>query len=194
MKTPGQQPPVAPPIGLPADLAGATADQHRVIELIASGPRGSVPSPFLAMLDAPALAEAIQSVGAVIRYGSTLPDALRELAILTAAVAVNCGYEWNHHVPIALAAGVSLAELEALQKGEGIDALGEPGASVIALCREVIANGEASPEVLAGVVDKLGRTGATEVVAIAGYYPLLANFIKSAGFDQEFQSLPVPVQ
>ncbi|MFD2498300.1 hypothetical protein ACFSTI_04780 [Rhizorhabdus histidinilytica] len=45
--------PSKPPIGLPASLEGATREQRRVAELIASGPRGSVPSPFLAMLDAP---------------------------------------------------------------------------------------------------------------------------------------------
>jgi 4-carboxymuconolactone decarboxylase len=186
MKARDAQTKLAPPIGLAADLAGSNADQRRVADLIAAGPRGSVPSPFLAMLDAPSLAEAIQAVGAVIRYGSTLPDPLRELAILTTAVTVDCGYEWNHHAPIALAAGVSPATLEAVRTGEGAENLAEPGASVIALCREVVTNGQASRETLATIVDQLGRTAATEIVAIAGYYPLLANFIKSGGFDEEF--------
>ncbi len=182
----------AHPIGLAADLAGSNADQRRVAELIAAGPRGSVPSPFLAMLDAPSLAEAIQAVGAVIRYGSTLPDELRELAILTAAVAVECGYEWNHHAPIALKAGVPPATLAALRTGEGLETLAEPGASVIALCREVVTNGAASQESLKQTVDQLGRTAATEIVAIAGYYPMLANFIKTAGFDEAFAPLDHP--
>lgn len=176
----------APPIGLAEDLAGATEEQRRVAALIAAGPRGSVPSPFLAMLDSPPLAEAIQAVGATIRYGSTLPDPLRELAILATAVAIDCGYEWNQHAPIALAAGVSPEALEAVRKGEGARVLAEPEASVVALCGEIVANGRASPPSLAKIGGLLGRTAATEIVAIAGYYPLLANFIKSGGFDEPF--------
>ncbi len=176
----------SPPIGLAEDMAGATEDQRRVAALIAAGPRGSVPSPFLAMLDSPALAEAIQAVGATIRYGSTLPDPLRELAILATAVAIDCGYEWNQHAPIALAAGVSPEALQAVREGEGARVLQDPEASVVALCGEIIVNGQASQPSLAKIAGLLGRTAMTEIVAIAGYYPLLANFIKSGGFDEPF--------
>ncbi len=179
----------APPIGLGADLAGADAEQRRVVELIKSGPRGNVPSPFLAMLDAPGLAEAIQSVGAAIRYRSTLPDDLRELAILTAAARANCGYEWNHHLPIGMAAGLPHAAIAAARSGAASEAPAPRQAAVISLCLEAFAGGKASSGTLAVAIEELGRTGATEVVAIAGYYPLLAGFIRTAGFDEDFEPL-----
>jgi 4-carboxymuconolactone decarboxylase len=174
-----------PPIGLPASLDGATAEQRRVVDLIASGPRGSVPSPFLAMLDAPLLAEAIQNVGEVIRFWSTLSDADREIAILATAGAVGCGYEWNYHAPIARAVGVA-EDVIAATLPDGRDVAAQPAATVIALCRDVAGSGEAQPGSLAAAVERLGRTGATELVAIAGYYRLLAGFIKAGGFDQVF--------
>ncbi len=180
----------APPIGLGADLAGADAEQRRVVDLIKSGPRGNVPKPFLAMLDAPGLAEAIQSVGATIRYGSTLPDDLRELAILTAAARADCGYEWNHHLPIGKAAGLEPAAIAAARGGAAGKAPRAQQAAVISLCLEAFAGGKASSGTLAAAIDELGRTGATEVVAIAGYYPLLAGFIRTAGFDENFEPLP----
>lgn len=176
-----------PPIGVRPDLQGATVEQRRVVELIAAGPRRSVPSPFLAMLDAPKLALAIQEVGAVLRFSSTLSDALREVAILATAGAVKCGYEWNYHAPIAAAAGVPDEVVAATRPGAPHDGLAEPAATVIALCREVVATGEASAPLLSAAVGQLGRSGATELVAIAGYYPLLANFIKSAGYDEAFR-------
>lgn len=176
----------APPIGLSAALDGATAEQRRVVDLIASGPRGAVPSPFLAMLDAPLLAEAIQNVGAAIRFSSTLPDALREVAILATAGAVRCGYEWNYHAPIARAAGVGEEVIAATLPDAPPTAVEEPAATVIALCRALVTTGEAGPTELAAAVERLGRTGATELVAIAGYYRLLAGFIKAGGFDQLF--------
>ena len=94
-------------IGLDRTLAGATAEQREVHDSIERGPRGSVPSPFLAMMDRPALAEAIQEVGVRIRFSGMLSDAQRELAILTTAAAVGCGYEWAHHAPLAAAAGLA---------------------------------------------------------------------------------------
>lgn len=181
--------PSRPPIGLPASLAGATAEQRRVAELIASGPRGSVPSPFLAMLDAPSLAEAIQAVGAVLRFCSILPDAEREIAILATAGAVRCGYEWNYHAPIARVAGVAEAVVAATLPG-GSGAVEEPAATLIALCRGIAGAGESDPAQLAAAVERFGRAGATEIVAIAGYYRLLAGFIKAGGFDQPFAPSP----
>lgn len=179
--------PAPPLIGLRPDLEGATEEQRHVVERIAAGPRGSVPSPFLAMLDAPQLAMAIQEVGTVLRFASTLSDALREVAILATAGAVRCGYEWNYHAPIAATAGVPAEVLAATRPGARSDDIAEPAATAIALCREVVATGEASAPLLSAAVERLGRTGATELVAIAGYYALLANFIKSGGHDEAFR-------
>ncbi|MBC2778879.1 IclR family transcriptional regulator domain-containing protein [Parasphingopyxis marina] len=173
-------------IGLPASLAGATPDQQRVVDKITAGPRGSVPSPFLAMLDAPQLTETIQEVGAALRYSSALPDDLREIAILTTAGAVECGYEWNYHASIATAAGVVDTILQATRPGALCQNADEPAATVIELCQAVVDTGEAPPHLLGPAVDRLGRREATEIVAIAGYYALLASFIKSAGFDEPF--------
>jgi len=187
--TPPMSAPVPPGrrlIGLDPDLAGATPAQREVVDLIASGPRGSVPAPFLAMLDAPHLTRVIQEVGATIRYRSTLSDALREIAILATAAAIPCGYEWNHHAPIARAAGVPAELLTAIRPGAPARGIAGAEGAVIALCREIVAHALASPETLARAVDLLGRTGASEVIAIAGYYPLLANFIRCAGYDEPF--------
>jgi len=175
-----------PPIGLAADLAGATEEQRRVAALIAAGPRGSVPSPFLAMLDAPPLAEAIQQVGAVLRFSSTLPDALREIAILATAGAIGCGYEWNYHAPIARAAGVSETVIAATLPGAGPLPADPAESVIIALCRAMAEAAAPGPELLAEAIERFGRTGASELIAVAGYYRLLAGFIKAGGFDQSF--------
>ncbi len=94
-----------------------TAEQRRVHDAIASGPRRSVPAPFLAMLDAPELAEAIQAVGAMIRFSGAAPDALREIAILATAGAFGSGYEWSHHEAIARPLGVPVSVIEATRSG-----------------------------------------------------------------------------
>lgn len=175
-----------PRIGLDRSLSGATAEQRRVYDLIADGPRGSVPSPFFAMLDAPALAEAIQGVGVAIRFDGNLAETQRELAILATAGAVQCGYEWNYHAPIAERVGVSpllIALTLAKDIPEAIDPL---AATIIRLCRDIVINRRAPDDLIERAIQLFGRSGTTELIAIAGYYGLLASFIILGGHDQPF--------
>lgn len=168
------------------DPATMNAAQRALYDRIASGPRGDVPKPFLAMLDAPEIADAIQSVGAAIRFGGALPDDRREVAILAAAAAYGSGYEWEYHLPIARRLGVSQAVISAACSGDIRSLEGEEPpemAAIIGFCRAAIAENRADPVHLATLGATLGRAGASEVVAIAGYYPLLALFLAAAGLD-----------
>jgi 4-carboxymuconolactone decarboxylase len=160
-----------------------TAEQRRVHDAIASGPRRSVPAPFLAMLDAPELAEAIQAVGAMIRFSGAAPDALREIAILATAGAFGSGYEWSHHDAIARPLGVPVSVIEATRSGETDKLDDETARLVITLCRAAVLERRIRQDDLARLVALVGRGIASEVVAIAGYYPMLALFLSAADLD-----------
>jgi 4-carboxymuconolactone decarboxylase len=177
-----------PQIGLDRNLSGATPEQRRVHDQIAEGPRGSVPSPFFAMLDAPDLAAAIQEVGVVIRFKGHLTDAQRELAILATAAAVRCGYEWNYHAPIADKAGVAPPLVAATLADELPHEIDRPSAVIIGLCRRVARDRRAPDELIAEAIGLFGRPGTTELIAISGYYGLLASFIIVGGHDQSFSA------
>lgn len=159
-----------------------TADQRATYDLIASGPRGGVPYPFLAMLDAPDFAAAIQSVGAAIRFSGKLDGRLREVAILAAAAAYGSGYEWTYHEAIGRQLGLTDGELSAVLAGTG-DGLGEVEAAIVALVFTAVRERRADPAALALLTDRLGRAEATEVVTVAGYYPLLALFLSAGELD-----------
>lgn len=174
------------PIGLDSALTGGSADQLEVYRRIESGPRGSVPSPFLAMLDAPLLTDAIQQVGAVLRFQGTLSDADRELAILTTAGTVGCGYEWRYHAPIADRAGLDARAIEATRPGGDASELDGRTASIMRFCKSVVRDRKVDGASLAEVIGLVGRDGATEFVAICGYYALLASFIIIGGHDRDF--------
>lgn len=173
-----------PPIGLAKDLFGATLDQRRVHDQIEQGPRGGVPSPFLAMLDSPDLAAAIQEVGVVIRFKGRLLNADRELAILATAGAVGCDYEWLYHAPIAEAAGVEKPLITATRVEDLPTDLDNWSGAIITFCREVAVKHSVADDLLATIIEMVGRDGATELIAIAGYYSLLANFIIIGGHDR----------
>lgn len=169
-----------------SDIATMTAEQRALHDRIASGPRGDVPKPFLAMLDAPHLADAIQSVGAAIRFSGALPEDLREVAILAAAAAFGSGYEWDYHLPIARRLGVGEAVIAAARSGDTAaltEATVADAAAIIRFCRAAIGANRAGHDDLARLSTSLGRAAASDVVAVAGYYPLLALFLASAELD-----------
>jgi 4-carboxymuconolactone decarboxylase len=95
----------------PDELAPA---QRALYDAITGGPRasqaGTVPitdadgqllGPFAVMLLSPEVGNAMQQVGAKIRFGTALTGRERELAILTVAGALNSEFERLAHVPAA---------------------------------------------------------------------------------------------
>lgn len=181
-----------PPLGLPASLDGASEEQLAFADLLRNGPRKSVPSPFLAMMDAPALADAIQAVGVSLRWGSSIAGPLRELAILTTASAVNCAYEWNYHRPIALSEGVPWEVVRATHGQQNLSAFAADHRLVIAFLRAMALRGPDVATLRDEAIARFGRRVASELVAIAGYYAMLATFIQLAGHDNSPFNLTEP--
>ena len=56
--------------------------QKRAYDGIVSGPRGGARGPFNVLLRSPELADTVQRVGAHLRFDSSLPARLNELAII----------------------------------------------------------------------------------------------------------------
>lgn len=165
------------------DPAAMTPAQRAVYDAIAAGPRGDVPWPFLAMLDAPHLAEAIQAVGAAIRFSGALTAELREIAILATAAAFGSGYEWDYHIAIARRLGIGERAIAACASGTEDPAIGEAFAAVVALCRAAVRDRRIGEDVLARLVAATSREIASEVVAITGYYQMLALYLSAGALD-----------
>jgi 4-carboxymuconolactone decarboxylase len=99
------------------DPAALTPEQRRVYDAILSGPRGIVEGPLRVWVNSPGLADKAQALGAFCRYGTSLEQRLSELAILTTGAHWQAGFEWAVHAPIALAAGLDPAAVEAIRTG-----------------------------------------------------------------------------
>ncbi|MFC7691366.1 hypothetical protein ACFQY5_19125 [Paeniroseomonas aquatica] len=77
------------------------------------------------MLRSPEVADRFQKVGEYLRFGSSIPAALNELAILITARAWSAQYEWYAHHLLAMKAGLPDAVAQAVAEGrrpEGMDA------------------------------------------------------------------------
>ena len=73
--------------------------------------------PYRAALHNAELADKWQQLGELLRYRTSLPQRLSELAVLVVARHHRCQYIWNAHKPVALKAGVTTEVVDAIKAG-----------------------------------------------------------------------------
>lgn len=152
-----------------------TEAQLEVYEQIVSGPRRTLVGPLRAALHNPELADRWQRLGQVLRFETSLPTRLSELAILVTARRWNSGLEWTIHASDATRAGLAADIIDAIRLGEVPDfAEDEEGREVYAFAGQLVQKGDVEPETYAGIVSRWGEVGAVELTAVIGYYSMVA--------------------
>lgn len=150
------------------------ADQRRVYDAIKAGRRGAVLDLFMTLLHSPTLADHMQKLGVFLRYETSLPPRLSELAILTTAREWSCQYEWHFHVVEAEKGGLSPAVIEAIRLGRRPEFENADETAVYAYARELLRNRRVSDETYQLALDTLGTVGIVELTALIGYYNMIA--------------------
>ena len=82
------------------------------------GVRGRISPLYTVLLNSPELASGWEHLFTVIRQKTSVPPRLRELVILRIAVLNGAEYEFEAHVPHALAAGMTQEQVERLRRDE----------------------------------------------------------------------------
>jgi 4-carboxymuconolactone decarboxylase len=158
----------------PVDPTKLTADQKRVYDSIASGPRGGVRGPFLALLHVPDLADRIQNVGEYLRYNTSYPPRMSEMAIIITARAHRCNYEWYAHAKIALKAGLPPEVVEAIRQDREPALTDAKEKLVYQFVRELTRDHRVSDTTYGAVNETFGLRGAVELAGLVGYYAMIA--------------------
>jgi alkylhydroperoxidase family enzyme len=161
--------------------------QRALYEAITSGPRsgpgravpltdelGRLMGPFAVMLLTPELGDAVQQVGARIRFATGLSGRQRELAILTVAGELRSDFERLAHVPVALRAGLTGAQLDAVLAGQQAEGLAAEEELTCRLARCMIREHGLSDDDYAAGTAGLGQTRLAELTWLVGYYSALA--------------------
>ena len=168
-----------------------TAEQRKVYDAIAGGPRGAVRGPFLALLHVPELADRLQHLGELIRYNTSLGRKLSELAIITTARAARCQYEWHVHAKIAAEAGVSTEAIEAIRTGKEPMFTDANESLVYQFARELANTHRVADATYAAVTNAFGTVGAVELAGMVGYYSMVAATLNAHAIDPPPGS-PIP--
>jgi len=155
------------------------AQKQAVAELVA-GPRGSLRGPFNALLRSPELMRRVQRVGEYLRFQGVLDVRLNEMAALMGARAMTQQYEWNAHVPHALKAGLAPGVIEAIAEGRRPTGMAEDEEICYDFLTELLVSKGVCDATYARAVKKFGEQGLIDMIAVVGYYTLLAMIMNVA--------------
>ena len=159
----------------PLTVEAMTADQKRVADAIQAGPRGAgLRGPFSALLRSPELCDLVQRVGAHVRFGSSIPSKLNELAIIMAGRKWTAQYEFYAHRRLALEAGLSPAIADAVANGKRPDGMDADEAAVYDFASELLGTGQVSDANFARVRERWGERGVIDLIGAVGYYSLVS--------------------
>ncbi len=150
------------------------------IEARISAARGRISPLYQVLLNSPAVVQGWEAMLTAIRLNTTLPPRLRELIILRVATLNNAPYEFEAHVPHALAAGMPQALVEALRGGPApLELQGlEPGeADVLALTDAMTRDIEVPDAVFAPLRARYDDTQLVELAATVGAYNMVSRFL-----------------
>ncbi len=124
-------------------------------------------------------------VGEVIRFNTSLPLRLNELAILITARHWSSQYEWSAHLPLALKAGLDpkiAAELALNKRPAGMKA---DEAAVYDFCTQLHRAKKVSDAAYKRAAALFGEKGVMDLIGVSGYYTAVSMTLNVA-------EVPVP--
>lgn len=166
----------------PLPESDMTEAQLKAARELASGPRGKMSGsgPNIVLLRSPELMSCTQKVGAYLRYSSALPARLNEFAICITARQWDANVEWMAHHPLALKAGLNPAVAEDLAQGKRPANMQDDEAAIYQFCTELHETKKVSDPTFKAVFDLFGERAVVELIALTGYYTMLAMVLNVA--------------
>ena len=146
-----------------------TADSGGVIT---SGP-GSI------TINSPEMARRRNHLTSYLRYETTFPKRIQELAILTTARAMDCPYIWNAHAPAARQAGVSDAVVDALRERQPLPPMSADETAIVQYATEFFQTHKVSQQTFQAALNHFGAQHLTELTALMGHYAQTAFFLNA---------------
>jgi 4-carboxymuconolactone decarboxylase len=173
-----------------------SAEQKKLIDALVSGPRaanyGADPvgrvlrgGPFNAWLRSPELGDRLQKVGEHVRFNSSLPLRLNELAILITAREWTSQYEWYAHHALAMKAGLDPKIAEDVALGKRPANMKDDEAAVYDFCIQLHRSKKVDDANFQRVKALFGEQGVVDLVGVSGYYTAVSMTLNVA-------EVPVP--
>ena len=148
--------------------------QRTMVNDLLSGTRGTLTGPFNVLLRSPEMGNRAQKLGEYLRFQTSVPRRLNEMAILMTARWWSSQYEWHAHKPLALEAGLDPAVVDDLQAGRRPARMKPDETVVYEFSTELREHRRVSDATYKAAVALLGEQGVVDLVGLMGYYDLVS--------------------
>lgn len=186
MKTQDTDPDRMPPLA----AESMTDAQREAAAALAAGPRGGVRGPFIPLLRSPELMDRLQKVGEYLRYRSSVPTKINELAILIVSRHWTQQFEWAIHHPLALQAGIRPEALEALAEGRRPLGLAEAEAIAYDFTEELLRTHGVCDATYRRALAAFGEQGVVDLVGLIGYFTTVSMVMNVAHTPRPASDVP----
>ena len=134
--------------------------------------------PYSILLHSPAMAQHIAATEDYFRTSSLLPDADREIIILTAAREVDAHYAWSRHEIRAHNVGIRPEVIEALRAKAPVDKFSGKERLLVEFTRTLMRDHTLPDELFARMESEFGRAKFVEAVGLLGHYITIGTVIR----------------
>jgi len=166
----------------------AVADRP-LVEAI-SAQRGEILHLYQMLLHSPPLTAGWLHYLSAIRQQCGLPGAIRELVIMRIAQLNRAAYEAEQHAPIALAEGISQAQLDALEDWRASHLFDDTQQAVLALTDAMTQTVQVPNAVFEAARRHFNATGMVELVGVIAAYNMVSRFLEALEIDSRDERPP----
>jgi 4-carboxymuconolactone decarboxylase len=172
---------MTPRIPLPASRDELDEAQREVWDRVVSGPRGQVIGPLRAAIHNAELAARWSAMGEALRFNTSLPKRLSELAICVTGRRWSSQVEWWVHARVAAEAGIAPTVLEAIREGHPPVFAQPDEALVYDFARALQQDGRVPDTIYHAAREAFGVKGVVELTALVGYYTMVSMTLNAHG-------------
>ena len=173
-----------------------TPAQKAWAEELAAPPRnGKITNPpFRAYIRSPDLAPKLTALADHLRWHSSLPPRLSELAILITAREWTAQYEWYAHYPHAIEGGLDPKVAAAIAAGKRPEGMRDDETALYDLVTSLYHDKKVTDPVYKAALAKFGERGIMDIIGIIGFYDITSmTLITMQGGVPEGKTPPLPV-
>lgn len=155
-------------------------EQKKAAATFAEGRGYAVRGPFGVMIRSPEVMLRAKAMGDYLRFKSSIPHKLNELAICITARQWGQNYEWVAHRALAEKAGLDPAIADAVAQGRRPEKLDTDEQLIYDFCTELHQNKSVSDATYAKALARFGEQGIIDLTAVNGYYTFNAMIMNVA--------------
>jgi 4-carboxymuconolactone decarboxylase len=166
-------------------------------ELAAPPRNGKISNPpYRAYIRSPELAPRLTALADYVRWHSSLPPRLSELAILITAREWTAQYEWYAHYPHAIEGGLDPTAAAAIAAGKRPENMKDDETALYDLVTALYRDKKVSDAVYKAALDHFGERGIMDIIGIVGFYGITSMTLitMQAGAPDGKTPLPAPAK